>query len=276
MFSNNRAFVLGLTLTEVILMLFFVLLFTTDEEIDQLNEEKRELVLLQDSLASQLAVFQQVVTVDQSTLESLAESLPLREEVESLQQQLTIERERLNAIQAREDMDDEDFDRLTREAETVAVIERESRLQKNVEDLDSELAKLSSQLANCQAQNISCSNRLQGAGLGFPPCWANEQGRPEFIYVVTLRSDSLVVDRNWPVHRDQEARSMPGVLELADRTHSRSSFSRYALPILNWSKNQVPECRHFIIVDDSDGTSKEEYKRQLAHAENYFYKLLRN
>lgn len=276
MFKDSRSFIVALTLTELILLLFFVLLFTTDKEIDDLVEERNELIQLRDSIAIQLEAMQAAISMDSSTLAALKESMPLRERVEELEEELAESEERAKALKSMIPEEGEDFDELIREAvANTAAQERADRLRERNEDLDLELERMTSQLANCQAQNINCANRLEQQGLGFPPCWADANGRPEYIFVTTLLPDSIVVDRVWPAHRDAEARAIPGVLELTDKTHSKISFARYAFPILNWSKDQQPECRHFVIVDDSPETSKEDYKDQLAQVENFFYKLLR-
>jgi regulator of replication initiation timing len=110
-------------------------------------------------------------------------------------------------------------------------------------------------------------------GLDHAPCWANEKGKIEYLFNVETRPDGFVVSKGWLPHREQAARALPGISEaLSGGTMSYSSFSSRMQPILNWSKKQDPECRHFVYLATviSDGDARDNARKQV---EGFFYKL---
>lgn len=125
-----------------------------------------------------------------------------------------------------------------------------------------------------QYKNIE--RRLAGNGLDHPPCWANpDTGKPEYMFNVRIMPDRYELSAAWPLHRANEMQEIsPGVIDNLPNELQHDEFNQLALPILQHSKKQVPECRHFVMVQDSTITSKEEYKEGLSRVENFFYKLI--
>lgn len=132
-----------------------------------------------------------------------------------------------------------------------------------------------SQLRNARGQAQSCFRRL-GNGLDHPPCWADEAGRPEYVFAVTLGTSSVSVRPAWPGHRAGQAARDPRLQAAIGRDMTYQQFRQRAAPILEWSRRQDPECRHFIRVYDEVDGGKDAFKRNLLTVEHYFYKLLMN
>ncbi len=213
-------------------------------------------------------------------VQALLEATEQQREIDALRERLMeaeAESEELAALlaQSEETDDREAFIELVRQAARNAGREAQlSALREEAEAAARDRDSMRTALQNCQAQNLNCSQRLQEAGLGYPPCWADASGKPEYIYTVALRGDSLAVRPAWPAHRADDARRVDGALALAGRTLSRQAFAEGADPILRWSQAQTPECRHFVIVDDTGVTTKEAFKESLLLVEGYFYKYL--
>jgi hypothetical protein len=114
----------------------------------------------------------------------------------------------------------------------------------------------------------------------FPPCWADySTGRREIIYAfdVTLFSDIVRFRRRWPVSHDDSAAAVPGITPLADaELLPYPRFRELAAPVLRWSNAHDPPCRHYVVIHDSvsGGDEKEDFKQNLLTVEGYFYKNL--
>jgi hypothetical protein len=112
---------------------------------------------------------------------------------------------------------------------------------------------------------------MQQCGLGKPPCWADESGKVEFIYEVTLHENGISVAPSWPARRAADAERIAGASALPGERLSQAEFARRATPVLDWSDRQ--ECRLYVTIRDR-AESKKAYKDQLRTVEGYFYKVL--
>ena len=114
----------------------------------------------------------------------------------------------------------------------------------------------------------------------FPPCWAEySRGTREIIFAfdVLLFSETVRVVPIWPDRYDGPADRVTGLRQLA--AEGEMSYGRYhalAAPVLVWSNRQDLACRHYIRIHDhvEGGDEKEIYKTNLEIVEGYFYKLL--
>lgn len=267
--NNSRSFILSLTLTEILILLFFVVLLTAMWEISKVNTERDE---LEQALGLQAAIGPAEARSLLRAAERKNEIKTLREELQETQEELA----RLDTLAAlKRDLSEEAFLKLVRDvAERLGEKKGETDLTTEVEAVRKRLMKSERALKDAKAQNVSMSRRLKRAGLGFPPCWADEEGKPEYLFIVELQGDLLQVVEDWPVHRQGNVESVSGATELANRRVSRRAFVKGAAPILRWSKEQTPECRHFVVIRDSDETTKAEFKSGMLLVENYFYKYL--
>lgn len=141
------------------------------------------------------------------------------------------------------------------------------RVLAETERLDRENRELRAQLANLM-------RRSGGTGVDHPPCWADADGRIEYAFEATLHTGRVDLRPVWPSHRDRDARGIPGMTVAAGQWMTFAEFRRRAEPILRWSRQQEPSCRHFVRIRDRVDGGKEAFKTGLLTVEDYFYKLL--
>ncbi len=109
-------------------------------------------------------------------------------------------------------------------------------------------------------------------GLDYPPCWADENGKVEFLFAVELRTDSVIVSPAWPARREADARALPGIDEVLAKRHSYQGFPSRIQSIFDWSKCQTPQCRHYVQIKSVIPDAVQSDRARLM-VENYFYKV---
>src|SRR5690606_17851227 len=68
--------------------------------------------------------------------------------------------------------------------------------------------------ADLRGQVAFLKNRLDArGGRDYPPCWADESGKAEFLFAVELRPEGVVISPGWPERRAADANALPGVTE---------------------------------------------------------------
>lgn len=109
-------------------------------------------------------------------------------------------------------------------------------------------------------------------GRDYPPCWADESGKVEFLFAIELRSDSVVVTPAWSAKREADAKALPGISTALAEAHSYKNFVSVVQGVFNWSKAQDPECRHYVQLKSSIPDAVQSDRARLM-VENYFYKV---
>lgn len=109
-------------------------------------------------------------------------------------------------------------------------------------------------------------------GRDYPPCWADESGKVEFLFSIELRSDSVMLTQAWPAKRDADARALPGITTALADAHSYSRFPAAIQSVFGWSKAQDPECRHYVQLKSSIKDAVQSDRARLM-VEGYFYKV---
>lgn len=118
---------------------------------------------------------------------------------------------------------------------------------------------------------LSVAHLCKGTGQ-YPPCWADESGKVEFLFAIELRSDSVVVTPAWPARREADAKALPEISTVLAEAHSYSNFVSVIKGVFNWSKAQDPECRHYVQLKSSIPDAVQSDRARLM-VENYFYKV---
>jgi hypothetical protein len=132
------------------------------------------------------------------------------------------------------------------------------------------LAKENSDL---RGQVMFLRNRLEArGGRDYPPCWADESGKVEFLASIELRSDAIVVTPAWPAKREADANALPGMQELVAGPHTFAGFQSRVTRVFDWSRKQDPQCRHYVQLR-SNITDAVQSDRARLMVENYFYKV---
>ena len=283
-------FLLGMTLNELAFLLFFLLLIISTALI---KEQSKEL----QSKSDQLTQMKTRLDMTQIELDQNFKKLQL---IDSALQPYAAYRnsttvEDLNrffsklvaAEQKNQDLNNfnEEIKQLQKYLNQISSFQHlqtrliDSGLDKNpfiaIEDLINRNDNLSRDNRNHQGQIafLQKQSRGNGNGLDHTPCWADPvTGDIEYLYRITLLGDKLQISDAWPEKRAHELRTIPGAIRLTGKTITREEFMRLAYPVFKWS--QELNCRHFIRIRDTPGTSKQQYKNNLLGIESYFYKYL--
>jgi hypothetical protein len=127
--------------------------------------------------------------------------------------------------------------------------------------------------SDLRGQVAFLKNRLDArGGRDFPPCWADENGKVEFLFSLDMKPDSVAVVPAWPARRETAALALPGVGEALAGAHSYVEFVKSIQGIFNWSKKQSPECRHYVQLKSSISDAVQSDRARLM-VESYFYKV---
>jgi hypothetical protein len=109
-------------------------------------------------------------------------------------------------------------------------------------------------------------------GRDYPPCWADESGKVEFLFAIELKDDAVVVTPAWPTKRDADAKALPDIQRVLEAPFSLVQFPERVLGVFNWSKKQDPECRHYVQLRSTISDAVRSDRARLM-VENYFYKV---
>lgn len=127
--------------------------------------------------------------------------------------------------------------------------------------------------SDLRGQVAFLKNRLYArGGRDYPPCWADEAGKVEFLFSVELRADGVLISRAWPERRASDAAALPGVSDALAKAHPQSEFPGKVQPVLDWSRRQDPECRHYVQLRSTIPDAVQSDRARLM-VENFFYKV---
>lgn len=125
--------------------------------------------------------------------------------------------------------------------------------------------------SDLRGQVAFLKNKLDArGGRDHPPCWADENGKVEFLFSVEVKADNVVVVPAWPPKREADARALPGVAEALAGPHSNQNFVARTQGIFN--KSQELQCRHYVQLKSSIADAVQSDRARLM-VENYFYKV---
>ena len=97
-----------------------------------------------------------------------------------------------------------------------------------------------------QLENVRKKLQQAKGGNERPPCWADSEGRTEYLFAITLKEEGILIAPAWPAYRESDARLLPGVGNILSRAGvlSNEEFSRLAQPI--HSNAVSKDCVHFV------------------------------
>lgn len=160
-----------------------------------------------------------------------------------------------------------------KEPDAVAEIVRAAQSLRGLEGAGKSIEAVLKENADLRGQMANMRNRFNavGRGLDHPPCWADEAGNIEYLFNVELRQGVAIVTPAWPERRRQDAEKLPGVSELTAAPVNAERFRTASRPILDISKRQDPECRHFVVLNNTI-ESRREADQARWMVEEFFYK----
>ena len=146
-------------------------------------------------------------------------------------------------------------------------------LEKKYEKLLEEKQQLNSKLSNLEGQNKNLLRQCKG--IGFPPCWANSSGSPEYIFNLYLRDDGILIHDNKLSHRQADQAKLNLSKIIFETSLTPRNMISQTLPLLDYGKQN--DCRFFVQIIDETGSDKKELYKNLRQAvEANFYILKRN
>jgi len=267
----RRGFTLAITLTEIALLLFFILLvLVTDLEVSS------------ESLGGENEFLQAEIERQDDQIDTL---LQVKKELEQAYPRAFSGSS--SSAGSTPGLDDNDeFLHLVRQLGRDARRGRElseqlSRLEEARQELATQLEQRTataedavSRAAQLEQQLSFVTSRSGPIGFGPPPCWLSpSNGEVEYLFNVTIGETSLTVTPAWPASREQDALQIPGIRDWPAGETSLAEFRQRAAPVLAWCKQQQPACRLYVRIYDK-AESKQAFKRHLLGIEDYFYKWL--
>ena len=238
---ERRRQLLNLTITEIILIILFLVLLIAGS----LIKKNKELIKQNENL-------QKYADLDVDYLQ-LAELKKLQQTIEDFKKK--------NGEFAEMDIE-EIFDEL--------VLAKEK--YKEIKDKESEIAKLMDTLKDYEEAKELLAYYKERDGNDFPPCWINKGTfKIEYLYDAIINDDGVILtntDSRYP-YRVEDRKNLPLTNVSEGITLSSEQFldQTKAVYILN-----KETCRHYLLVKDFSGNNKIHYKKYLSAIEDHFYK----
>jgi hypothetical protein len=235
---ERRRQLLNLTITEIILIILFLVLLIAGSLIKKNKEliEQNQIYKNLDVDALQLAEFQK-----------------FKEVIAELKEK--------NGEFAEMDID-----------EIVAELVLAKEKYKEIKDKESEIAKLMDTLKDYEEAKELLAYYKERDGNDFPPCWINKGTfKIEYLYDAIINDDGVILtntDSRYP-YRVVDRKNLPLTNISEGITLSSEQFldQTKAVYILN-----KETCRHYLLVKDFSGNNKIHYKKYLSAIEDHFYK----
>jgi hypothetical protein len=162
-----------------------------------------------------------------------------------------------------------------KEAETVAGMVRAAQSLRGLEGSGKGVEDVVKENSNLRGQLAFIRNQLNasafGRGVEHLPCWTEGDRKIEYLFNIELRPRVAIITPAWPERRREDAAKLPNVSDLTSGPVSFDRFRTAARPILELSKRQDPECRHFVVINNTI-ESRPEADQARWMVEEFFYK----
>lgn len=236
---ERRRQLLNLTITEIILIMLFLILLVTASLIKKNIEQEK---MLEDYRA---------LNVDEA---KLAEFRKFEKAIEQLKAN-----------------NGEFVDMELEEIVNELVLAREKYSE--LKDKESQIAKLVEKLKEFEKNKEELAYYKEKYGNDKPPCWKKEGtiATVEYLYDATINDLGVVLvntDDRYP-HRILERKTLPLENVKENITLTANQFRDQTLAIFKLTEN---ECRHYVLVKDQSGNDKQHFKQILQAIEDRFYK----
>lgn len=295
MFKKNRDRIFQLSLTEVAFILVFLLMLLLSK---MLSNEKSARADVQDRLNEALIIIDRYK--DAENIEFLQKRY---KDLEDLIKKFLLQKSILDADKLLDDLvsisklDKEIADLKKELAEAkgqaqicnaliennsgINGIELKKLLQKN-QDVDKALALLQGKGINLTSANDLVGQfirnvkevellRKKCGGGGIGACWLDESGKTQNLLDIRLEAEYMAVSiPNLPANRLADLYKLPGISDATRKIIPYSEIHTSFNPILQWSKSQTPECRHYVAIKSNIPYTKDSTPKRLK-IQQYFY-----
>ena len=236
---ERRRQLLNLTITEIILIILFLVLLIAGSLIKK-NKELRE----------QNQIFK---NLDVDALQ-LAEFQKFKELIAELKEK-------------NGEFADMDIDEIVSEL----VLAKEK--YQEIKDKESEIAKLMDKLKDYEKAKELLAYYEERYGNDKPPCWkkAGTVARPEYLFDAIINDSGIILkntDSRYP-HRVADRKKLPLGEVTEDITLNAQQFLNQTKAVFELNKET---CRHYLLVKDLSGNNKNHFKKYLSAIEDRFYK----
>ena len=236
---ERRRQLLNLTITEIILIILFLVLLIAGSLIKK-NKELRE----------QNQIFK---NLDVDALQ-LVEFQKFKELIAELKEK--------NGEFADMDID-----------EIVAELVLAKEKYQEIKDKESEIAKLMDKLKDYEKAKELLAYYEERYGNDKPPCWkkAGTVAKPEYLFDAIINDSGIILkntDSRYP-HRVVDRKNLPLDEVTEDIVLNAQQFLNQTKAVFVLNKET---CRHYLLVKDLSGNNKNHFKKYLSAIEDHFYK----
>lgn len=243
---ERRRQLLNLTITEIILILLFLVLLVTASLIKKNQKLNNEIQKLNNEIADYKSL-----DLDQA---QLAEFVKFKDVIKDLKEK--------NGEFAEMDLE---------EIVNDLVLAREE--YKKIKDKESEIATLTNKLKDYDKDKEELAFYKDKYGNDKPPCWKKKGtiSKAEYLYDAIINDAGIIItntDTRYP-HRISDRKILPLDDITEGITLTADQFRDQTLAIYKLNEET---CRHFISVKDQSGNDKNHFKKYLSAIEDRFYK----
>ena len=243
---ERRRQLLNLTITEIILILLFLILLITAS----LIQKNKKLTEQNQKLTEQNQAYKSL-DVD---VAQLVQFRKFEESIKDLKEK--------NGEFAEMDIE-----------EIIAELVLAKEKYKEIKDKDSEIAMLANKLKDYDEAKDLLAYYKKKYGNDKPPCWkkAGTVATVEYLYDGVINNKGIILtntDFRYP-HRVSDRKKLPLENVTENTTISADEFRSQTLAIYKLNEET---CRHYILVKDQSGNDKNHFKKTLSAIEDRFYK----
>ena len=234
--QSKRRMLFNFTITELILLLLFLVLIITGVMISRLQQENK-------NLESTLAQLQE----DNTTLQELKDYI-----------KDTIGEGEFTKAQ---------IDELARKLVLATGLKIDNK------KLKEELAQLIKENEEKLGKYDYYKKKAETLGAGLPPCWprSNDVTNPEYLFDVDITDQGIILfstDKRYP-HRVEDRKQLPVQNLVTDSALSLDDFLSQTMPVFSLSERK--ECRHYVLFRDLTGNDKQYFKNMMETINARFY-----
>lgn len=304
--SKNSNFVFGITINEIIIVLFFLLALLSSFKLNEQNEKNNELIKTIQEKDEKYKEQEELITLIKDNNQKINQYFDelvnihkyknriaiLEKEILLLNQNKTnlVELNKINKnIEKEIEKNKELLKILTQKDNKIEIkkllekcheINNNKLEQSSLEQKLIECNKKSEEYDNFQDQKeelTNTNNKLkeklafyERRGLDLPPCWI-KNGKAEYLFDLTFNPQDIYVEAsNWTEENIIDVNKMQNISKLINQNMSMESFMMLVKPIFQESVKM--ECRHFVKIIDKTNNNKKEFNKKRFLIESYFYK----
>ena len=251
------------SLTEVLILIVFVLLLSISDEQALLDKSEATIVELKQELEekeAELAKLQQ----DRRTLEA---------ELEGAKTTIALLKEYMDPLKDPAEISDADLIATFKDLIDVNKGLGGSPAQ-IIAGKNQKIRELAGQL-EASGREIKRLDKALAGGVDKPNCWIDGMTKEYFqIATVELMPNGYAVSGEWePITEDGIINKVPGLITFSNGFLSPAEFSAAAAQVYRWSDQQTRKCRFRVNVktNSESFSSPSQYEKSLGLVERYFY-----